>query len=318
MRFSDIFDVPRLERALNMPILEWDDIKLAPENVSFVPKEDLGCWSSWMAGGQDNKEPRESESPRLLGLNVQYTPVPRGHKMYGEGDWHLLFGRLTQLAYPAGRTAALKDVKPLRKREPDEQMLCFDWLYYLGLDRSFEWEHEYAPQWQLIAKHMHWNPKLEAVADDYLRRHFGVSANEAVPPFIAVHARRDDFADGCPGRNTSCLPNYDQLKERVYDVQFDLWKTIGLQVDNVLVMSDEKNPAWWAGVAENGWGWVDHNKEMTKETYGLWYEMLLDVVFHSKGAGFIGTDGSTMSLLAERRVKDWNGGATARLLWHGL
>jgi len=271
-----------------------------------------------MAGGEENREPRETENPRLLGLNMHYTPVPRGNKMYGPGDWHLLFGRLLQLAYPSGRNAALKEVKPLKKIEPDEHMLCFDWLYFTGLDRSFEWEYDYSPEWNLVGKHMHWNPKLEAVADDYLRRHFGVATGQPIPPFISVHARRDDFADGCPGRNSSCLPKYDQLKQRVYEVQFELWKNNGTQVDHVLIMSDEKDALWWAGIGENGWGWVDHKMEQTAERYGLWYEMLLDVVFHSKGSGFIGTDSSTMSLLAERRVKDWNGGQTARLLWHGL
>ncbi|KZT51339.1 hypothetical protein CALCODRAFT_487998 [Calocera cornea HHB12733] len=318
MRFSDIFDIPRLERALNMPILEWDDIKIAHENVSYVPREDLGCWSSWMAGGEENNQPRDTENPKLLGLNVQYTPVPRGNKMYGAGDWHLLFGRLLQLAYPSGRAAALNEVKPLKKLTPDEHMVCFDWLYYTGLDRSFEWEYDYSPEWQLVAKYMRWNPKLEAVADQYLRRHFGVSAGDVIPPFISVHARRDDFADGCPGRNASCLPKYDQLKERIYEVQFELWKYNTTQVEHVLVMSDEKDATWWAGINENGWSWIDHKKEDTAEKHGLWYEMLLDVVFHSKGSGFVGTDGSTMSLLAERRVKDWNGGQTARLLWHGL
>ncbi|EJT99005.1 hypothetical protein DACRYDRAFT_82888 [Dacryopinax primogenitus] len=318
MRFSDIFDLPQLERALNMPILEWDDLKLTQANVSYIPREDLGCWSSWMAGGEENREPRETENPRLLGLNVHYTPVPRGNKMYGVGDWHLLFGRLLQLAYPSGRTAALKEVKALKVLEPDEQMLCFDWLYYTGLDRSFEWEYDYSPEWQLVARHMHWNLVLDALADEYLRRHFHVSPSDPVPPFISVHARRDDFGDGCPGRNSSCLPNYEQLKQRIYEVQFELWKERGTQVERVLVMSDEKDPQWWAGIVENGWGRIDHTKEGTAEQHGLWYEMLLDVVFHSKGTGFVGTDSSTMSLLAERRVKDWNGGSTARLLWHGL
>jgi hypothetical protein len=34
------------------------------------------------------------------------------------------------------------------------------------------------------------------------------------------------------------------------------------------------------------------------------------------GAGFVGTDKSTMSLLAERRVKDWNTGFAVESKWN--
>lgn len=33
------------------------------------------------------------------------------------------------------------------------------------------------------------------------------------------------------------------------------------------------------------------------------------------GTGFVGTEGSTMSLLARRRVEDWNGGVTRTVKW---
>lgn len=77
---------------------------------------------------------------------------------------------------------------------------------------------------------------------------------------------------------------------------------------NVLLTSDESDPAWWADVKEMGWSFVDHAKERTKEDLGRWYPVFIDAVIQSAGTGFVGTQGSTMSLLALRRVMDWNNG----------
>lgn len=40
------------------------------------------------------------------------------------------------------------------------------------------------------------------------------------------------------------------------------------------------------------------------------YPALIDAVVQSMGVGFVGTARSTMSLVARRRVEDWNGGVT--------
>lgn len=50
---------------------------------------------------------------------------------------------------------------------------------------------------------------------------------------------------------------------------------------------------------------------------GVRFPTLLDTVILSMGAGLVGTDLSTMSLLAQRRVESWNGGATRMVKWHG-
>ena len=43
--------------------------------------------------------------------------------------------------------------------------------------------------------------------------------------------------------------------------------------------------------------------------------MFLDAAVQSLGAGFVGTSRSTMSLIAERRVKDWYDGPTREVSW---
>ncbi len=45
------------------------------------------------------------------------------------------------------------------------------------------------------------------------------------------------------------------------------------------------------------------------------YPLLIDAVIQSGGVGFVGTDRSTMSILARRRVESWQNGVTRTLLW---
>lgn len=45
------------------------------------------------------------------------------------------------------------------------------------------------------------------------------------------------------------------------------------------------------------------------------YPVLIDAAIQSLGVGFVGTDRSTMSILARRRVQSWQDGAVRTLKW---
>jgi hypothetical protein len=45
------------------------------------------------------------------------------------------------------------------------------------------------------------------------------------------------------------------------------------------------------------------------------YLVLIDAVIQSSGIGLIGQEGSTMSLLAGRRVQDWHNGVFKNVKW---
>jgi hypothetical protein len=45
------------------------------------------------------------------------------------------------------------------------------------------------------------------------------------------------------------------------------------------------------------------------------YPVIIDAVVQSNGMGFVGTDLSTFSVLARRRVEDWQRGATRTVKW---
>ncbi|KAG1741921.1 hypothetical protein EDD22DRAFT_921203 [Suillus occidentalis] len=85
--------------------------------------------------------------------------------------------------------------------------------------------------------------------------------------------------------------------------------------------SDESDPEWWDGVRALGWTWVDYGAEKTGGVWGvvsfwLWrYPVFIDAIIQSNGAGFVGTRGSTMSMLASRRVQSGHDGATRLVRW---
>jgi hypothetical protein len=54
--FGDVFDVPRLQSALGIPVLEWHQVK----DVDSENLDDLGCWSVWEAVQHDEQTPRGS------------------------------------------------------------------------------------------------------------------------------------------------------------------------------------------------------------------------------------------------------------------
>ncbi|KEP54707.1 GDP-fucose protein O-fucosyltransferase [Rhizoctonia solani 123E] len=338
LEFGDVFDVPRLANELGMHILEWRDVKHSLLDVHKAEGgvqsevEKVGCWSTWASSPFSDGMPRHSEVPALYNLDISYTPVPssfslsQGHK---KDQYYLSIWSLASLAYQATRewAYATQSLHTLpvtsgtgERVAPAERLLCFDLLYYVGLANEEEWWKDYAPYWPKIGVHLRWAPQLLELAQVYLRRHFKVQDGEPIPPFISVHVRRADFAGWCPSNmnREACFATLETYAERVRDIQASLRaQTTPIDARAVLVTSDERDPEWWKELAELGseWGWVDHGAEETVEKYGKWYPVVLDAVFQSLGAGFVGTDRSTMSLLAQRRVEAWNNGVGTFVRW---
>lgn len=147
-----------------------------------------------------------------------------------------------------------------------------------------------------------------------------------------MHVRREDFKGSCsPGLSIEeCFAPLDAFTRRVEEVKAEVWQRKGIAVNHVIVTSDETDTAWWDQVAAVGWLTVDHSQ--TQETHGIWcvlifsfcyswlsracrYPALIDAVIQSGGIGFVGTSGSTMSLLAARRVESWRDGVFKLVKW---
>ncbi|KAF7307044.1 hypothetical protein MIND_00497500 [Mycena indigotica] len=323
--FGEVFDVPRLRNEIGKSVLEWRDVK----DINSTEIDDIGCWNVWESVQYREAFPRRSRIPDDLNLDISYTKTPEWIKMIPnyEHDQHVTFWSLATLAFPTTRKASLVPPLPSPKHNvslpPDEHLLCYDYLYYVSAHQPFEMEYDYvsldslsqcSPAWRYVGTHMHWTPTLEKIADEYIRKALGVADDSSIPPFISLHIRRLDFKVWCNDVPIDeCFAPLSVIERRVREVQDEITKRTGMIVPHVLVTSDERSPEWWHDVAKQGWFSPDHTD--TKEHYGEWYPVLIDAVIQSRGVGFVGTDRSTMSIIAARRVEDWSNGPHRLVKW---
>ncbi|KAJ3344313.1 hypothetical protein HDU93_000103 [Gonapodya sp. JEL0774] len=335
LKFEDVFDVPYLMGKLGFPVVQWHEIKELNSSSKEQPLEQIGCWSVRAGNQASGGVPGDWTSKNMFKLDVSYTPVPYWFTLTHGADlntrtWSLW--ALASLSFPEMRARILGEQSwatlPVpsgsgKKLEPNDHLLCFDDVYYTGLiypNPGDDFFNDYSPMWNHIGVHMRWKSTLVDIANQYLRKHFGVQEDDSIPPFISVHVRRDDFKMACSKDITldQCFASLKSFRHRVQDLQKALLsRPEKINVTEVIVTSDERDPRWWEQVAElgPGWRWINHTVERTEERYGKWYPLVLDVVFQSMGAGFVGTRGSTMSNIAAKRVQDWHGGPSFEVAW---
>ncbi|KAE9398471.1 hypothetical protein BT96DRAFT_1020127 [Gymnopus androsaceus JB14] len=314
--FGDVFDVPRMRNLTGKSILEWKDVK-DPQSEAV---DEVGCWNIWEAVQYREHFPRRSPVPDILKLDISYTTAPSWVKLYPdfEHDPHATFWSLARLAFPEARNENL--ITPLPSPQhgvslpPDEQLLCYDYLYYACAQQPYEYDMDYSPAWSQVAQYMHWTPSLTNLANAYINRAIGLPEDVPTPPYIAIHVRHYDFAGWCGEIPLDeCFASITIIARRVREVQERIRVEKGITVDHVIMTSDERNQTWWQEVAEQGWKIPDHSQ--TKELYGDWHPVLVDATIQSGGIGFVGTDRSTMSIMAKRRVQSWQNGITALVKW---
>ena len=95
--------------------------------------------------------------------------------------------------------------------------------------------------------------------------------------FIAIHARRNDFAGMCEGRsNEECFAPLSAYNTRVQEIlkEFSTRPEFrGSSKMPVIMTSDEADTSFWDDVKTYGWVTIDHgpNGEDTATKYGSWY-----------------------------------------------
>lgn len=317
--FGDVFDIPRLASLIRSPVLEWKDVKTDENPVT----ESLGCWAVWSVQQPFEPNPREGWFPRNSGLDVSFTKPPSWLQASPNGKTSR-FWDLARLSFPDARREWLNSGQYIEQvpspilnvvEDPDQQMLCMDYLFYVGAITEGEYDYDFAPAWRYVVKHMHWTERVEAIGELYLRSTFGLDPDQPIPPYITIHQRHGDFSNWCNGNPVEdCFASIPVLARRVREIQEELSvKYPGMNARHVIMTSDERDEAWWDLVKAQGWYRLDHSNTIAE--YGIWYPVIVDAVVQSKGMGFIGNDRSTFSVLARRRVEDWQRGATRTVMW---
>ncbi|KAM5533961.1 hypothetical protein V8D89_012386 [Ganoderma adspersum] len=319
--FGEVFDVPRFINESGIDILEWDEVKDPESDVV----DDLGCWNIWEAVQYHEHHPRTSAAPDWIKLDLSYTKAPDWVKMIPnyEHDSCSTFMALTRLSYPQERSRNVGHAEPSPLHnavlDPDDHLLCFDYLYYACAQQSYEYDWDYAPMWRHVLRHAHWTKRIEMITAHYVRQIFDLPPGSDVLPYIAVHIRHGDFANWCwmAENPEDCFAPISVIERRVKEVQDELRERKGLDIPStrVVITSDEKDPAWWEQVKALGWKTVDHDALRTTEVFGRWYPVILDAAIQSTAVGFVGTDRSTYSILSRRRVESWHDGATRTIMW---
>ncbi|KAF8321316.1 hypothetical protein DL93DRAFT_2093945 [Clavulina sp. PMI_390] len=346
---GDVFDLATLSDAINHPILEWRDVKGTGSSEDEVMKDEvLSCWSPWWLTGPDGHA-RECNAPVDLRLDISYTLAPHWTRL-NEGTGVSVWS-LAALGFQEGFDKGVEEHSPTPSifsgtiAEPDMHLLCFDYIYNSGfLWNKDSFDSGHSPVWRAVARHARFSDEVQNVASRYVKHALGIPPDGAIPPFIAVHNRRTDFAEWCHGPEaldiSKCLPSLDAFAVRVQETQVELRRRAkrpgsnegeaaldpGSEFNHVLITSDEpmwltnengkrqRNP-YWEQIDTLGWRGIDHDAQGTVEVYGKYFPMVIDQAIHAMAVGFVGTDSSTISDMAARRVETWNHGISSSVKW---
>ncbi|KAJ7608219.1 hypothetical protein FB45DRAFT_946997 [Roridomyces roridus] len=313
--FGDVFDIPALSKRLGMPILEWKEVK----DLKSKTLEDLGCWDiqNYRWAGVDGAW--YLAPPVDLKLDISYTLSPEWMRRAGDGGSDpstLMWGFAALATFPHWQNLSDIDPSPMHHASlpPDEHLFCTNSLYW-GI-ANLEAGYEKSAAWHSVGEHMTWSKEVRNAGEKYTRQTLGIEEGEAIPPYIAVHIRRGDFAVLCDLTYHTpleeCLAPLHAYVRRVEEVRAELVEKTGMRVDRVMVTSNEQDEGWWREVAELGWVTLDHQR--TVEEYGPWYPIFLDAFIQGEAIGFVGTSTSTVSILGLRRVES-RGGVGVMVKW---
>jgi hypothetical protein len=192
--FGRIFNLTRARNEIHKPLLEWLDVKDLPSPTSIQSppdseREPLGCFST-----RPDNDPRPNgvrEVVDHLQFDIAYFRVPTPARLHpsNNGEDFLLFPNLAPYIFPRRPRPPphghfeFMEASPLgQKLPPEEQMTCFDYLYYMtsSSEVAFEWENSWSPPWVQVAKYLRFTDDLVGIVEGYLRRVF--VSTDGIPP----------------------------------------------------------------------------------------------------------------------------------------
>lgn len=192
--FSRIFNLTRARKEIHKPILEWSDVKDLPSPTSLQSppdseREPLGCFST-----RPDYDPHPNRVPEIvdhLQLDIAYSRVPTPSRLNASNNREdfLVFPNLAPYIFPRRPRPPphghfeFMEASPIgHKLPPDEQITCFDYLYYItsSSEVAYEWERSWSPPWIQVGKYLHFTDDLVEIVGGYLRRVF--ESSDGIPP----------------------------------------------------------------------------------------------------------------------------------------
>ncbi|KAG0280940.1 hypothetical protein BGZ95_007794 [Linnemannia exigua] len=184
---------------------------------------------------------------------------------------------------------------------------------YLCISNTYKIVVKDKSEWERFGQHLHFTEELESFVEDFLDRNVLKQEGSQQHPYLAIHARRGDFAKYCSSKFTGsrmshCLPSTEQLAARIDAVQTQLNPKMDLdQVLPVFVATNERRPEELKKFADLGWRYLNHEEMGTAEKLGVFGPMMVDQVFMAHAQGFVGIEMSTFSRVGALRQRDWHG-----------
>lgn len=134
-------------------------------------------------------------------IDISYTPTPDWTKRQFDGDEHSDLWSLASLAF-LDTDVQLLNTQPSPilgiASAPGYHLFCLDDLSLVSVrnvgiipfsssclteaSQLWDYHQEMSPAWRFVGQHMHWNPRIQNIANKYIRRAFGLDSTEAIPP----------------------------------------------------------------------------------------------------------------------------------------
>ncbi|KAF9995254.1 hypothetical protein BGZ79_011063 [Entomortierella chlamydospora] len=339
-RYSEFYDLDTFVAKSGIPVVEWHDVKQAPESVpeGFSHhweefSEALPCIPNGGIGSGKSKLYDKFRQQFLLKFEPVIIPADRTK------------GKATDFRF--ARDILLKDTPtttPTTQGEVDPNMWkCLTCPYFLGGDELN------GRVWSEVGVHLRFNDKTEAMADDILDILLGPIDDDANnkkkpfrphPEFIIVHLRRGDITTKCPVGvdEKDCIVQIEAIADKVDAIEKE--RRIAALKEHkkekngdesefvhkrlpVLVATNEKREEELEKIETLGWILLDHGDEErdgkgniipsktkklgTESKLGPWVPPMLDAVLLTRGNYLIGMANSRMSILGTQRGKAWHG-----------
>jgi hypothetical protein len=132
--------------------------------VECIP--DVSYWPLLDTFRVVHEYPNNTPQINLFALGSLQTPEWRQKAM----------ARIPRPASPARRSGKVV--------EPDEHMMCFDYLFFSGTwsQEHLEMYEQYSPPWNMVGQYMYNEPDMEELGRQMLHRALGIPDNVDTPP----------------------------------------------------------------------------------------------------------------------------------------